>query len=244
MTAGPDEAVEGLCDAVSLWRLSAAYTGDVVDAAVACLVAGVDSPTLRQLASASPQDSQFELEPMIDTTLNELGRGHVLAGEPQRGALTAMVRRFKDGTLEARDLAAWAHRYIGHDGDPSCQVFVDLDDMYDTADYSDYDEASLDAWTSEEADAFLAGEPSPGRTEVRRSPPQATAMIVGPRRWPRRFTVRVVPGGREFSARGWTDLWGSLPEMGVPWRNVSFESPQVRDAVLESWGEHPDSPFE
>jgi hypothetical protein len=240
----PGEATERLCDAVNLWRISATYTSAVIDAAVACLVAGVDSPTLRELAGASSRESQFELDPMIETTLQELGLGHVLADGPQRGALTAMVRRFKAGRLSARELARWAHKFIGHDGDGSCQVFVDLDDMYDTADYADYDADALDRWTAEEADAFLAGDPSPGRTKVWRTPPAATATIVGPRRSRKQFTVRISPGGRRFRARGWDDLWGSLPEMGVPWRNVSYESVEVRHAVLKAWGEHPDSPAE
>ncbi len=134
----PEEATAQFCDAVNLWRISAASSGEVIDAAVACLVAAVDSPTLRELAGASPRDSQFELEPLIESTLQELGLEHILAVSPQRGALVAMIRRFKNGEFSARELARWAHTYIGHDGDESCQVFVDLDDFYDAADYSDY----------------------------------------------------------------------------------------------------------
>jgi hypothetical protein len=240
--ATPEEAIARIRDAVNLWRLSAANTGEVIDAAVACLVAEVDSPTLRELAGASPRDSQFELEPMIESTLQELGLEDVLTVGPQRGALAAMIRRFKDGELSAREPARWAHTYMGHDGDDSCQVFVDLDDMYDTADYSDYGAGDLDRWTAEEADAFLEGKPSPGRTEVWRPPQSPAAMILGQRRWRKRFKVRITPGGREFWARRWDDLWGSLPEMGVPWRSVSFESEGVRTAVLKAWGKHPDSP--
>lgn len=237
----PEDATVRFRDAVNLWRISATNTGEVIDAAVGCLLAEVDSPTLRELAGASPRDSQFELEPMIERTLQELGLEEVLDVGPQRGALTAMIRRFNDGDLSARDLARWAHSYIGHDGDASCQAFVDLDDMYDTADYADYGAGDLDRWTAEEADAFLAGRPSPGRTSVWRTPQSPAAVILGPRRWRGRFKVRVAPGGREFWARGWDDLWGSLPEMGVPWRSVAFESEGVRTAVLKAWGEHPDS---
>ncbi len=166
----PEDATARFCGAVDLWRLSAANTGEVIDAAVACLVAGVDSPTLRELAGASPRDSQFELEPMIECTLQELGLEHVLTLGPQRGALVAMIRGFKSGDFSARELVRWAHTYIGHDGDESCQVFVDLDDMYDTLDHSDYTAKDLDRWTAEEADAFIEGRPSPGRTGVWRTP--------------------------------------------------------------------------
>lgn len=238
----PEDPTARFSDAVSLWRLCAANTGEVIDAAVACLTADVDSPTLRELAGASPRDSQFELARMIENTLKELGLEQVLTVGTQRGALSAMIRRFKNGELSARELARWAHTYIGHDGDESCQIFVDLDDMYDTADYSDYGPEDLDRFTAEEADAFIERRPSPGRTAVWRTPQSPVAMILGPRRWRNRFKVRIVPGGREFSARSWDDLWASLPETGVPWRSVSFESEGVRTAVLRAWGRHPDSP--
>jgi hypothetical protein len=232
----------GLVDAVFIWRLRAGDVDQVIDAATECLVAGVDSPMLRELAGASPRESQHVLAPMIEETLVELEMSSVLTTSPQRGALTAMLRRFQDDEITARELARWAHTNIGHDGDPDCQAFVDLDDMYDTADYAGRDFAELDRLIAEEAVAFLDGRPSPGRTNVWRNPQEPTAVIGGPKRWRRRFTVRIQPGGREFWARSWDDLWGSLPEMGVPWRNVAFESDDVRDQVQKLWGEHPDAP--
>ena len=164
--ATPEEATVRFRDAVNLWRISATNTGAVIDAAVECLLVEVDSPTLRELAGASPGDSRFELEPMIESTLQELGLEEVLDVGPQRGALAAMIRRYKDGNLNARELVRWAHTYIGHEGDTSCQAFVDLDDMYDTVEYADYGVGDLDRWTAEEAHAFLTGRRSPGRTSV------------------------------------------------------------------------------
>ncbi|WP_432885511.1 hypothetical protein ACQPYH_01610 [Kribbella sp. CA-245084] len=237
-----DEAAALLADAVSLWRLSPGTANEVIDAAVQCLVAGVDSPTLRELAGASPRDSRFVLEPLIEDTLDELGMEDVLAVNAQRGAFAAVLRRFKRNDLSARELVRWAHTNIGHDGDARCQVFVDLDDMYDTVDYSDDGTEDLDRWTAEEVDAYLEGRRSPGRTTVWRTPSTPTAVICGPMRRPRQFEVRISPSGRTLSARSWDDLWCSLPECGVPWRNVSFESNHVREQVLKAWGEHPDAP--
>ena len=57
-----------------------------------------------------------------------------------------------------------------------------------------------------------------------------------------KFEVRISPSGRSFSPTSWGDLWASLPELDVPWRNVSFESNHVRDQVLKAWGKHPDAP--
>lgn len=212
-----------------------------------CCLSGweVDSPSLRQLAGADPRDSQWVLEPLIDDTLSELQLDEVRNLSPQRAALTVMLRRFNAGEMSAVELARWAHTHIGHDGDVDCQPFVDLDDMYDTADYTGQSLEELNQWAVEEADAFLEGRPSPRRRDTGTfSQDEPRVVICGPKRWRRRFTVRVRPGGREFTAARWDDVWASLPEMGVPWRNASFESDDVRQQVLAAWGGHPDAPVE
>lgn len=229
-----------LADAVAIWRLQPRLVEDVIDAAVDCLVADVDTPSLRVLAGADPRDSRWVLEPIIEDTVRELGLPELLSVSPQRAALTVMLRRFKAGQMSGRELVGWAHVHIGHDGDADCQQFVDLDDAYDIADYTGHSLSELDRWTHDEADAFLEGAPSPRRLENSRTEP--SAVILERRKWRRRFTVRVLPGGREFSAARWDDVWGSLPEMGVPYRNVSFETAQVRRQVMAAWGDHPDAP--
>lgn len=157
-----------LADAVALWRLlEGAAASDVIEAATQALVEGLDSPTLRELAGASPKASWFDLNPVIEQTLEELGMSDLLRGSAQQAALGAVVRRFEAGTVSGRELARWAHLNIGHDGDPECQPFVVLDDMYDIAEYVGYTEEQLDGWTAEEAEAFLAGRPSPGRADWR-----------------------------------------------------------------------------
>jgi hypothetical protein len=156
-----------LSDAVALWRVGAAQASDIVSAAVECLVADVDSPTLRELAGVPPRESRFILDPLIDQTLDELGAARLADADLQRAALSAVLRRYQRGDLTAAEAARWAHRYIGHSGDAACQIFVDFDDMYDTVDYyPTYTATDLDAWMTEEADAFLAGRTSPGRTRI------------------------------------------------------------------------------
>jgi hypothetical protein len=83
--------------------------------------------------------------------------------DPQLVVMAMMLRRMKAGGLGPRELAAWAHDHIGHAGHSDCQPFVHLDDRYDLADEFHYDVDLLDRWVLEEADAFLAGRPSPGR---------------------------------------------------------------------------------
>ena len=230
-----------LADAVAIWRLQPGSVKDVIDAAVDCLVADVDTPSLRVLAGADPRDSRWVLEPLIEDTVRELGLPELLSVSPQRAALTVMLRRFKANEVSGRELAGWAHTHVGHDGDADCQPFVDLDDAYDVADYTGQSLSELDRWTHDEADAFLAGRPSPRRRDTW-TWDKPRAVIVGPRKWRRRFTVRVLPGGREFSAARWDDVWGRLPEMGVPYRNVSFETAEVSRQVMAAWGDNPEAP--
>lgn len=155
------EARSLLADSVSVWRINRLTVGDVIDAAVECLVAEVDSPTLRELAGASPEESQFVLEPLIEDALIELGMQDVLAANVQRAALQAMLRKRQRGQVTLRELARWAHSNIGHEGDLDCQAFVELDDMYDDAEYSGRGLVELERWASDAVDAFLAGKPVP-----------------------------------------------------------------------------------
>lgn len=46
---------------------------EVIEAAVNCLVDGIDTPSLRLLAGASPKDSTEEVEGLVRATLQELG---------------------------------------------------------------------------------------------------------------------------------------------------------------------------
>lgn len=162
-----EEAQRAFADAAVFWRLgpeagAGAATSDLIDAATQALVDGLDSPTLRQLAGESPRESWFVLNPMVERTLEELGISALLVKAPERAALEVMVRRFQAGSVDARSLVCWAHQNIGHYGDPGAQPFVDLDDMYEVADYVGYAEEELERWIAEEAEAFLAGRPSPG----------------------------------------------------------------------------------
>jgi hypothetical protein len=52
----------------------------------------------------------------------------------------------------------------------------------------------------------------------------------------RGFLVRVEPSGTEFWARSWSDLEATLPEVGVKYRNVRFESDAVRQEIRRRWG--------
>jgi len=183
-------ATLALQDAVRLWRLNGTtHVSEVIDAATDCLVADLDSPSLRTLAGASPRQSMYEIEPLVLATLSELGHADLLDTNVQREALRAMLRRFQRGAITPRELAAWAHTNIGHDGPADCQPLVVLDDMYDEGEYLGYLQRDLDSWTHAEADALLAGRPSPGTTKVFGTPiPLSRPPASRLRRWLRRRT--------------------------------------------------------
>jgi len=134
---------------------------ELVDAATDCIVAGLDTPSLRVLAGAEPTESQFVIEPLVAATLDELGLSSLMTELPERGALKAMLRRFLDGRLSTRELSSWAHRVIGHDGPGDCRPFVLLDDVYDDWESAGFDLDTLTTQATAEAQAFLDGLPSP-----------------------------------------------------------------------------------
>ena len=77
-----------LHDAAAEWDQDRRYgSSGLIDAACQALIEGLDSPTLRELADASPRDSSWEIRELVGTTLDELGipqpgsipAGHVVA---------------------------------------------------------------------------------------------------------------------------------------------------------------------
>lgn len=63
-----------LFDAVARWRPEqGGGHRELIAAACTALAAGVDSPSLRELAGASVDDSYFDLRPLAERTLDELG---------------------------------------------------------------------------------------------------------------------------------------------------------------------------
>jgi hypothetical protein len=145
------------------------------------LGAGLDSPTLRELAGASPKESHFVLDELVIATIDELGMSDLLDGDASRAALTASLRKMLDGRMLPRDLAKWAYRSIGYDVEPDGTVFITMDDLYDESEQFGYDEAELDRWILAEAEAFIAGDPSPGPPPALRQrpgvPQQTTARF-------------------------------------------------------------------
>ncbi|MFD6179384.1 MULTISPECIES: hypothetical protein [unclassified Isoptericola] len=153
-----DEARDRLAEALCLFRdeVRPATRERLVTAAVEALVAGLDSPALAELAGAYPDDAPSALRLTADTAAAEL-RLHVPA--PDQVETVKVRRKILDllaGSISPRELAAWAHREIGHEGLPSARWFVEADDEYDVLEYSTLTVEDLDRSLADHARAFLA----------------------------------------------------------------------------------------
>lgn len=159
---------DALFDAVALWDLAPATgTGEVVDTATDALVGGLDSPSLRELAGTSPNESYWTLRPLIEDTLSELGIEYPGPGanDVQLAAARVMCRRLLHGEIAPRQLASWAHQTIGHNGSPRLQALVELDDVYDEIDYIGQTIEEVDDEALAEARSIVERRPiDPSRT--------------------------------------------------------------------------------
>lgn len=157
-------------DAVGLWRTSGAVA-DVVDASTDLLVAGEDTPSLRELAGTSRTESVWVVEPLLTATVAELGLSSLMQGSPERATLIALLHRFLEGRVTLRDLTSWAHTYIGHGGEEELQPFVLLDDELDGWAAEGEDLGFLEAPVRLAVQTFLDGGGAEGLHNI--TPPMA-----------------------------------------------------------------------
>lgn len=69
--------------------------GDLIDGAVHALVDGLESPSPRELAGASPSDRSDEIQPLLDATLDELDI-------PRPGGIDPWQRLMSGGRIVSR----------------------------------------------------------------------------------------------------------------------------------------------
>ncbi|GGO10902.1 hypothetical protein [Micromonospora parathelypteridis] len=152
------DALARLQDATTLWSIRHGTAAEVIEAVCDCLVAGVDSPSLRILAGVSPSASSHELLQWLEPTLDELGLTFFPEGsqEGKDAAVRIMATKLLAGTLSPRELARWAHSVIGHDGTPLAEELVMLDDIYDMLEFCEETEADIDARVLAEARRLTA----------------------------------------------------------------------------------------
>lgn len=123
VTENETSAEQRLYDAASRWSDSPGFdTKDLIDGAVQALVDDLDSPSLRELAGASPSDRTDEIQSLLDATLDELNI-------PRPGGVDPWKRIMSGGRIFSRlpkesirfEVASAGHDVSGH----QLLVFVD-----------------------------------------------------------------------------------------------------------------------
>lgn len=155
-----EEALDALYRQAVLWLVEERGVEPVVRAACDTLAAGLDNEALRELAARSVHSASYdgEVDELIHAALSELGRP-LPARETdaaKRAAVVAMASEMLAGRLTPRELAAWAHRVIGHTGPEEAQALVSLDDCYDELEWAQETEEDIDRHVLEEARKLAA----------------------------------------------------------------------------------------
>ena len=142
------EALDALHVQAVLWLVEERGVEPVVRAACDALVAGMDGEALQALAALSVHAHSYdsEVDQTVRAALAEQGRPLPARGsdEAKEAAVHAMASQALRGQWIPRELAAWAHRVIGHQGPEMAQPLVVLDDRYDMVAYGDEVAEDLD----------------------------------------------------------------------------------------------------
>jgi hypothetical protein len=131
-----NDFVRQLAEDATLWSVGEVTTRELVRLACDALVGDLDSQSLRELAGASPEESQYEIEDLLERVGHAFGFV-VYERDSESGRLAAariLAAQCVVGGLPPRELASWMHTRIkhGHE-DRRVEALVSLDDRYDVA---------------------------------------------------------------------------------------------------------------
>ena len=131
-----DEALDALTRALALWTIGENSPQPAVDAATACLVAGLDNEPLRELAGLPAATGPFETRALLDQVFAELDADYPEMDKSD--AIILVLRHYAElcmnGSLSARELSTWAHTNVGHEGPQVTSRIVEMDDDFDLDD--------------------------------------------------------------------------------------------------------------
>ncbi|MFE2532092.1 hypothetical protein [Streptomyces sp. NPDC059371] len=147
-----EPAARELQDRAVLWSVGEIRATDVVAAACEALVAGLDTPALRILAACTRAEADYDVRDLLPPALDELGLAFYSVGSVagQEAAARALAARMLAGEMTPRELAFRIHSRFGHEL-PLVEGLAELDDDYDTLDYSNRTRAQVDADVTAEA---------------------------------------------------------------------------------------------
>jgi hypothetical protein len=158
------DALACLRDAAAMWSAGFEGPASVVLAACDALVSGEDGRTLAMLAGLPLRAlDDRDVEDLLEQALAEVGLPFAMPNsrEAEESGLVVMARRTLSGAVSPCDLASWAHRTFGHDRLAMATRLAELDDVYDTIEYTDMTPADVDAEVLDEA-RHIAMSATPG----------------------------------------------------------------------------------
>ncbi|MFC8492930.1 hypothetical protein ACFUJU_19440 [Streptomyces sp. NPDC057235] len=159
-----EAATHDLQDLAVLWSIGEAHAHDVVEAACAALVAGLDSPALRILAGYTRAEAEYDVPDLLPVVLDELDLVFYPRDSEagQDAAVRALAHQMLAGRLTPRELALRIHQRFGHQL-PLAERLAELDDEYDIVEYENRTLAQLDAEVTAEAQRLAYGRPDQNR---------------------------------------------------------------------------------
>ncbi|MFE0886601.1 hypothetical protein ACFW4Q_30850 [Streptomyces rochei] len=159
-----EAATDDLQDLAVLWSIGEAHAHDVVEAACAALVAGLDSPALRILAGYTRAEAEHGVPDLLPFLVDELDLVFYTRDSEagQEAVVRALAHRMLAGRLPPRELAMRIHQRFGHQL-PLAERLAELDDEYDIVEYGNKTLAQLDAEVTAEAQRLTCERPDRGR---------------------------------------------------------------------------------
>lgn len=151
-------ALKRLQEAAALWSADFITAAEVVEVACDLLVAGHDNETLGMLAAVSARHADIDVPEILPLALEDLSLEHYerFSRAGQEAALHALAARVMAGEMPPMDLAVWAHSRFGHDTLELAGRLAELDDAYDTIEYTHLTEAQINADILAEARRIVA----------------------------------------------------------------------------------------
>jgi len=109
------------------------------------------------LAAVPFRHADDEVPAVLEAALTNLGLMYYERGSRagEEAAVRAFAARVLAGTMSPTSLVRWAHSKIGHGRLDLAERLVELDDVYDTAEYAELAAGELDAEVIAEARRIL-----------------------------------------------------------------------------------------
>ena len=148
-------------DAVALWSAEAWTHEELVEAACDALIAGVDSPGLRELAGVFRLEAHYEVPRLLPIAAEELGvEWHARGSKLGRIAgCRAMARLCLFARMAPKDLAGWAHFMFQHGENEAIEPLLGLSDAYEIVSYTGVRQEEIDEQVRAACRGLLETEP-------------------------------------------------------------------------------------